>query len=155
MNYSKVIVCYLLFYKLLYLLWRTRLTNWIKVESSIPDHDPHTTHIASVSPSYESSKTAIIPCTFLSHMPLFGTIPHRVWTHCLVLPSFTLFTPLPSPPVSAYSRFHPSNWTCHGPCSHSASVSIRVPSHPPPSPSALISSLAPCSCLSSLRCLQL
>lgn len=71
-------------YKLLYLLWRTRLTNWSKVESSIPDHDPHTTHIASVSPSYESSKTAIIPCTLLSHMPLFGTILHLVRTHCLV-----------------------------------------------------------------------
>lgn len=58
-----------------------------EVQNSIPDHDSHTSDIASVSPLFQASKTIIIQCIFLNYMPLFGTILlklHTVWTHCSV-----------------------------------------------------------------------
>lgn len=56
------------------------------MESSIPNHEPHTPHtLHQCLHRLSHQKTTIIRPIFLNHMPLFGTIPltlHTVRTHC-------------------------------------------------------------------------
>lgn len=111
-------------------LWRSRLTNWSKAKGSIPDHDPLTTNIVSVSSSSESSKkTAITLCVFC---PSHDFVQHNTASleQLLGLCLYLVYPSGPAPAAFAYSRIQPCNWTRYGPCSHSAGISIDVPSNP-------------------------
>lgn len=89
--------------------------KWSKVESSIPDQDPHTSHIASVSPSSSHQKQPLNRGSFSI------TCNYLAWccTQCGPIVQWLCFLPLvypsvSSPPGSARSRFCPSYWTGHG-----------------------------------------
>lgn len=120
-------------------------TQWSRAEGSIPDHDPHTPHIASVSTTSESSKTTIRPWIFPSRPRRFSPTLHLV---CMCVVIFVHHSP-PSPPRSAYSEFSPQL---------SALAFSQCLSAP-----LILSSITICTdffrssllCLSSLRCLQL
>lgn len=152
MNYHEVTACYLLFWvgagvfwSCCIFLWRSRLTNWSKAKGSIPDHDPLAANIVSVSSSSESLKRKKKNSNYFVRFvcPSHDFLQHNAGSLEQPL-GFCLHLVYPSgqaPAAFACSRVRPSNWTRHGPRSHSAGISIgRHPPIHPPSPSALISS---------------
>lgn len=137
-----VIYCFewvLRFWSCCIFLWRSRLTNWSKAKGSIPDHDPLTTNIVSVSSASESSKkTAITLCAFC---PSHDFVQHNTASLEQLL-GLCLYLVYPSGPApAAFASFtRPIGPVTVPAVIQPASLSLSPPIHPP-SPSALISSL--------------